>query len=508
MKKYPQADLSKLPDGVKFPIVHLVITPDVLFDKNGMNLSGIGFVKKFLNLHQYGLKNDFGFSDPNQLLVKVSILACKKPEELLDFLNKLEKAGFEEYFDQSLFGTHFIGDDEYARTELLSFTFEMLKAHLFLSVDDELVKYMLEQGFAAGRTFPKRYQQVMPLNEETVCNFTFDFDGVVGDAFSEELFEREGLFVYNKHESDKRDEPLTDGPLANFVKRVAVLRSLFPKDVSFSPIQLDINTARGSVRQMRVFKTLEKMKISPDRYYGTCGLSKGPLLHASGADIFFDDSIGHVENALKCGVFGAHVPFGEKNKKKPELSEDTPEPCQKTVKAIKESCEGCCDDLDDDEEDDSLQNDHDSVCGYECCIEPEHDKACACDDCLRKDQLSKQARLNRVQECKNCTIFVLKEGLIVCAKCSKPSEKYNKQSEKKQLLEQDNLLRTQKSCGECSSFFTASDQSLYCTLCGKTADKTLVNYKFYCSECNTFVPNNPDGKIICTNCDIEFIDSV
>ena len=25
---------------------------------------------------------------------------------------------------------------------------------------------------------------------------------------------------------------------------------------------------------------------------------------------------------------------------------------------------------------------HDSVCGYECC--PEHDRACACDDCLRK----------------------------------------------------------------------------------------------------------------------------
>ena len=389
--KYPQADLSKVPTGVNFPIVHLVITPDVLFGEDGMNLSGIIFLKKFLNLHQYGPKDELGFSDKKKLLVKVSIFACEKPDKVVEFLERLEKAGFEEYFDQSLFEVCFIGDDEYARTGLLSSAFEVLKAHLFLSADDELVRYMIEEGFAAARTFPKLCQAIL-LDEETVCNLTLDFDNVVGDAFSEELYRRYGFFAYNKHESDKRDEPLTDGPLANFTKRVMVLRSLFPKNVNLSPIQLNINTARGSIRQIRGLNTLQKMEIFPDKYFGTCGLAKGPLLYASGTDIFFDDSMGHVENALENGVFGAHVPSGEKNKKKPELVEDTPEPCQKTIEAIQESCEGCSDDLEEtylqNEHDFVCEYEHDSVCGYECC--PEHDRACACDDCLRKDQLSKQ----------------------------------------------------------------------------------------------------------------------
>jgi len=460
--KYPQADLSKLPEDTRFPLLCIVITPDVLFGKDGIPLNGITFLKKFMNLHQYGPKGELGFSDTKRLLVKVSVIACEKPDKVMDFLERLEKNGFEEYFDQALFEVCFIGDDEYAITQELPFQLEMLRADLFLSADDELVRIVLAEGFAAATTFTKR-QQIFSLEEETICNFTFDFDGVVGDAFSDEFFEEHGLTAYNTNESDKRDEPLTNGPLANFAKKIMLLRSLFPEDVSLSPVILAINTVRGSVRQMRVLKTMQAMGISPDKYCGTCGEAKGPILHASGADIFFDDSMRNVTSALKYGVFAVHVPFGEKNKKKSEPVEDTPKPCQKTVKAIQEFCEGC-----DDEED--------------------------------------EENTTQTRKCENCTRFGLKDGLATCVKCGKPSEKYNKKTERKKFLEQVNSSKTQKSCENCSSFFTASDLSLYCIFCGKTANKTLINFKFYCHECNTFVPNSPNGKIICTNCNIEFVD--
>ncbi|MCF6276490.1 MAG: 5'-nucleotidase [Candidatus Magasanikbacteria bacterium] len=316
MRKFEKADLGKLPENSRFPLLHFVITPDVLFDEDGMKLSGITFLKKFLNLHKFGPKDDFGFADTKRLLVKVSIVALKNPSKIGDFFEALKKADFEEFFDQSLFEVIFIGNNKNTKNTLV-YLVDVLNADLFLSADEELVRHVMNEGFLSVKTIPKRHQEV---KSEVPFVLAIDFDGVLADDSADREYEKYGLVRFNEYETENEGKPLLWGPFVDFSIRCAVLRSVFPDDYSMSPFQIVLATVRGSTRFCRAKLTYEQFNFAPDMVFGSCGEPKGKLLEALSVDLFIDDSKQHVEDATRNAVYAVHALYGYKNRKSPCLN--------------------------------------------------------------------------------------------------------------------------------------------------------------------------------------------
>ena len=104
------------------------------------------------------------------------------------------------------------------------------------------------------------------------------------------------------------DNPIGPGPLARFAQALMRLCSVLPEEAK-SELVVGIATNRGFLTAIRAKRTLDELGIAPLVYIGTAGEPKGGFLKAIGADIFFDDKLGNVEDAVKSGVFGCWVPF-------------------------------------------------------------------------------------------------------------------------------------------------------------------------------------------------------
>ena len=71
-------------------------------------------------------------------------------------------------------------------------------------------------------------------------------------------------------------------------------------------------TARSAPAHERVIRTLRAWNIRLDESLFLGGMNKSMFLQAFGADIFFDDQLGHIESASE-HVSAGHVPSGVAN---------------------------------------------------------------------------------------------------------------------------------------------------------------------------------------------------
>lgn len=151
---------------------------------------------------------------------------------------------------------------------------------------------------------PKEAAQI----PEGQVRIAFDGDAVLFSDESELVYKTEGMAAFHAREDALQDVPMSDGPYANLLRKLAVLRNRLPMKTEYSPLRVAIVTARNSPSEMRVIKTLRSWGIYVDEAFFLGGVGKTKVLKAFKPHIFFDDQDVHLEAASSI-VPSGKVPY-------------------------------------------------------------------------------------------------------------------------------------------------------------------------------------------------------
>ncbi len=187
-------------------------------------------------------------------------------------------------------------------------------ATLFLSGNDEDVRAAIAQGFPAGCVYPTSY---IDDEEDRELRIAFDFDGIIADDSAERVYQEGKLDSFLAHEVQKKEEPLSAGPLFRFLQGISRLQALDRAKLQREPaavptIRVAIATARSAPAHERVVATLRSLDIRIDEAFFLGGIEKGRVLRIFKPHIFFDDQVGHIEGVAEFAP-SVHVPFGVTN---------------------------------------------------------------------------------------------------------------------------------------------------------------------------------------------------
>ena len=182
-----------------------------------------------------------------------------------------------------------------------------LKANLFLSANEADVRGALAAAVPAARVYPESAQAASRHADEV--RIAFDGDAVLFSDEAEQVFQRDGLDAFTKHETTNVLQPLPPGP---FKPLLEALHRLQTEKNSSSRIRTALVTARSAPAHERAINTLLKWNIAVDEAMFLGGLEKSAFLKAFEPDFYFDDQRGHVELA-RAHVPSGHVPFGVAN---------------------------------------------------------------------------------------------------------------------------------------------------------------------------------------------------
>lgn len=131
-----------------------------------------------------------------------------------------------------------------------------------------------------------------------------DFDGVIADRTSEEVFQRaikakkeDPVKAFAKHEYDNRNIPMLAGPMLSLVKKVS--------DSKNKNIDLHLLTARSGNVLERAFLSLAHFDIKPTQMWFMAGMNKNIAINQIAEDnqdkllLFLDDGDIHYTRATQ-----------------------------------------------------------------------------------------------------------------------------------------------------------------------------------------------------------------
>ncbi len=174
-----------------------------------------------------------------------------------------------------------------------------LHANLFLSTHLSDVRAALDAGVPAAQVYPQSAHAGDAYPHEV--RIAFDGDAVLFSDEAERIYQTEGLSAFQKHESEKAQQPLLAGP---FKPLLAALQRLQQEGTPSIRIRTALVTARSAPAHERAIRTLMDWHIEVDEAMFLGGLPKGEFLREFEPDFFFDDQTGHVASA------SMHVPSG------------------------------------------------------------------------------------------------------------------------------------------------------------------------------------------------------
>ncbi|HET8710217.1 MAG TPA: 5'-nucleotidase, partial [Spongiibacteraceae bacterium] len=178
---------------------------------------------------------------------------------------------------------------------------------LFLSTHAEDVRAALDHGVAAATLMPSA-RSGSDDNEQ--LRIAFDGDAVLFSDEAERIYKASGLKAFADSERAAAKQPLSGGPFKPFLQALHSLQSELPADQSL--LRTALVTARSAPAHERVIRTLRAWNIRLDEALFLGGMPKGEFLRAFGADVFFDDQLGHCDSASQHVATG-HVPHGVAN---------------------------------------------------------------------------------------------------------------------------------------------------------------------------------------------------
>ena len=184
---------------------------------------------------------------------------------------------------------------------------DALRANLFLSANESDVLAALQSKCPAARVYPESAQAASRHAAE--LRIAFDGDAVLFSDEAEQVYQRDGLAAFARHEAANALQPLPPGPFKPLLEALHRLHSDRNAPVK---IRTALVTARSAPAHERAVRTLMEWNIGVDEAMFLGGLDKGAFLKAFEPDFFFDDQRGHVDSA-RAYVAAGHVPFGVAN---------------------------------------------------------------------------------------------------------------------------------------------------------------------------------------------------
>lgn len=166
-----------------------------------------------------------------------------------------------------------------------------LSISLFLSANETDVQQAILAGHAAGQVLAGSLPADTDLEELRIA---FDFDGVIADDAAEAVYKNGQLQDFLAHEQKFIDVPHNPGPLAPFVKKLAVIQKLEGERLAADPqykrkLKVAIVTARNAPAHERVVNTMRQWDIAVNEAFFLGGVEKRLVLEVLQPHIFFDD---------------------------------------------------------------------------------------------------------------------------------------------------------------------------------------------------------------------------
>lgn len=169
---------------------------------------------------------------------------------------------------------------------------EPFSCDLYLSADEAEVREALDRGFAAALVYPP--PKAATATEKDEVRIAFDLDAVLFSPESEEVYQREGLEGFHRHEVENETKPVNPGPFKKFLDSVSAIQRRFPDD---QLIRTAVFSSRGGPAHKRAILTLRQWGLRVDESFFLGGVEKAPFLEVFSPHIFFDDQKTHLEPA-------------------------------------------------------------------------------------------------------------------------------------------------------------------------------------------------------------------
>lgn len=194
---------------------------------------------------------------------------------------------------------------------------------LFLSAYEDDVQCAIDSGIAAGIICTEMAGNIVPfqerdfsynrqMDEDNQIRIAFDGDAVLFSDESEQIYQEKGLLAFEENEARNAACPLTEGPFANFLRKLSDLQQMLGRENC--PIRTALVTARCAPAHEGVIRTLRAWNVRVDEAFFLGGLEKKEVLRAFGAQIFFDDQSVHTISAAQA-VPAARVPYRQVRKR-------------------------------------------------------------------------------------------------------------------------------------------------------------------------------------------------
>lgn len=246
--------------------------------------AAFSLIKKLLDLNTPGAKRD---------RVDVVMLSRNSPDAGIRVMNSINHYGLD--IECAVFAQ---GSDRFRFAHAIG-------AQLFLSANHADVALSIQNGLAAA-TMVSRESSEVP--SDNIVRFAFDGDSVLFSDESDTIYRTHGLAHFRSSELKNAAVPMEAGPFKVFLQELSLLQAMFQE--GHAPIKIALVTARGCPAHERVLGTLRNWGIRLDEAIFAGGRSKGPLLRAFGADIFFDDTMENIRSANLHDITSGHVPYG------------------------------------------------------------------------------------------------------------------------------------------------------------------------------------------------------
>lgn len=192
---------------------------------------------------------------------------------------------------------------------------------LFLSAYEDDVQCAVDCGIAAGIICTENISRAKygSVGGQTQAGGTsgqiriaFDGDAVLFTDESERIFQEKGLGAFEENEARNAENPLAEGPFANFLRKLSELQKRMGAEKC--PIRTALVTSRCAPAHERVIRTLRAWNVRVDEAFFLGGVEKKEVLRAFGAQIFFDDQSVHTISASQA-VPAALVPYCRSRKR-------------------------------------------------------------------------------------------------------------------------------------------------------------------------------------------------
>ncbi|MFD5814296.1 5'-nucleotidase [Streptomyces sp. NPDC127038] len=251
------------------------------------------FIRRLLSL------NDLSPEDP---LVEVIILSRNDPDTGLRVMRSIE--AHELPISRAVFMQ---GRSPYRFMPALNMS-------LFLSAHEDDVREAVALGLPAGRVLGPA---VPDEEDDQDLRIAFDFDGVLADDASEQLYQAQGIEDFRFHEAANAATPHDPGPLRDFLAGVNRLQrreqERRAEDADYKiRVHVSLVTARSAPTHERPVRSLKNWGVAVNDAFFLGGIDKSTIMEVLRPHIFFDDQVGHLNGTAR-STPSVHIPFGKLN---------------------------------------------------------------------------------------------------------------------------------------------------------------------------------------------------